>query len=146
MTCVLIVEPDNVLARTYASALITARYEAFTARTAQSAIDAADEHAPDCIVLELQLPGHNGIEFLYELRSYAEWQHVPVILNTYTPRSEFVHMYDALTALGIVQVLYKPQATLAKLVRAVREVTAEAHEEKLEQNSNTSVAREAKAR
>lgn len=145
---VLIVEPDVVLARTYVSAFTNAGYEAFTARTAQSAIDIADDHAPDVIVLELQLPGHNGVEFLYELRSYAEWQRVPIVVNTYASRSDFVRMDDAFATLGVVQVLYKPQATLTKLISAVREVVAAPHrEEELEQSSNTnaSASREANA-
>lgn len=143
VTRVLVVEPDGVLARTYVSALSSAGYEAFTASTAQSAIDAADEHAPDCIILELQLPGHNGVEFLYELRSYAEWQQVPVIINTYASRSDFVRMHDVLTTLGIVQVLYKPQTTLAKLISAVREATTASSKEKPEQSSNTDTTHKA---
>ena len=122
---VLIVEPDVVLAKTYVAAFENADFLAFTARTAQSAIDRADEQAPDCIILELQLPGHNGVEFLYELRSYAEWQNVPVIINTYTPSSEFVRFHEVLQTLGVVEILYKPQTTLQRLIAAARRTNGE---------------------
>ncbi len=123
--CVVLVEPDVMLADTYHKALARAGYEVAHARTAQSAIDVIDGWTPDCIILEMQLPAHNGVEFLYELRSYIEWQRVPVVINTYTPRSEFVRMHDALQTLGIAEVLYKPQTTLRRLVAAVREAISE---------------------
>lgn len=113
-----------MLADAYRAAFARTRYQAAIARTAQSAIDAMDGQTPDCVVLEIQLPAHNGVEFLHELRSYAEWQRVPVVINTYTPRSEFVHMHNALQTLGVVHVLYKPQATLQQLLSTVREVIA----------------------
>jgi len=49
---------------------------------AQAAVHAADERQPDVVVIELQLPAHNGVEFLHEFRSYPEWQWIPVVVNT----------------------------------------------------------------
>ncbi len=85
MARVLLVEPDKLLARSYAGALRQAGYEVDTCVGAQAAISAADEHKPDVVILELQLVQHSGAEFLYEFRSYADWLAVPVILLTNTP-------------------------------------------------------------
>lgn len=123
---VLVIEPDKVLGDTYLQAFERAGFEVAVARSAQGAVDAADDHTPDCVVLELQLPGHNGVEFLHEFRSYVEWQHVPVILNTYTSPQGFAAVRPALKTLGVVAVLYKPQASLRRLIAAVQQALGQA--------------------
>jgi response regulator RpfG family c-di-GMP phosphodiesterase len=70
----------------------------------------------------LQLAGHNGIEFLYELRSYGDWQHVPVIIHTLVNRRSLELSQELLTALGVIRYLYKPATSLQKLKRVVEEV------------------------
>jgi CheY-like chemotaxis protein len=120
MAYVLLVEPNKVLARTYIRALEHAGYGVGHATGAQEAVDVADGHMPDIIVLELQLGARDGIEFLHEFRSYPEWQHIPVILHTQvTPAA--ITRYQAVLAkdLGVVASLYKPQTTLAKLISTV---------------------------
>src|SRR4051812_5002459 len=82
MAHILLLEPNTLLARTYTQVLIQAGHTVTTARSAQQAIHAADQQSPDVVVLELQLPAHNGIEFLHEFRSYPEWQQVPAVVNT----------------------------------------------------------------
>lgn len=123
---VLVVEPDAALAQTYVAAFRRAGFAAVAARSAQAAVDAADTRTPDCVVLELQLPGHNGVEFLHEFRSYAEWQQVPVILNTYVPTRDLAAVRPALQTLGVSTVLYKPQASLQRLIAAVHETVGKA--------------------
>jgi len=112
---VLLIEPDLLQAKTLAAAVRHEGYEAIYAFSAQSAIQAADEHDPDIIVMELQLPGHNGIEFLYEFRSYPEWLHVPVIFYTFVPAHEFDGFKDLEPLLGVKRILYKPTTSLAML-------------------------------
>jgi len=122
MSVILLVEPDVMLAQTYCKALQSAGHETHHATTAQAAIDAADEHTPDIIILELQLSAHNGVEFLYELRSYAEWQLTPVIIQSYTAPAALAAVAGTLTAnLGVVAVLYKPRTSLQKLLSTVQE-------------------------
>lgn len=86
---------------------------------------AADEQRPDVVVLELQLPAHNGIEFLHEFRSYADWRMVPAIVNTALHPVRLQASKHAMRVeLGVTRILYKPTATLADICRAVREQTA----------------------
>lgn len=116
--CVLLLEPDNFLGDIYAKALERAGHTVVWAKNAQQAIASADAQRPDVVVLELQLPGHGGVEFLYEFRSYPEWQGVPVVLHT------FVALQNASALppeLGIMRHLYKPVTTLQALIRAVSE-------------------------
>src|SRR5438309_2019280 len=89
MKNILLVEPDYILARIYSQALNRAGYKVTLASNAQMAITLADKKQPDLVILELQLIEHSGIEFLYEFRSYQEWQAIPVIINSHVPPGEF---------------------------------------------------------
>ncbi len=122
MATILAIEPDDMLGRTYRAALEGEAHTVLLATTAQAAIESVDSQAPDVIVLELQLPAHNGLEFLYELRSYPEWARIPVIINSFlAPRSLALIGPEQRDELGIVAAFYKPKLSLVALQRAVRE-------------------------
>ena len=122
---ILIVEPDRLLAWTYAQALQGAGHTMTCRPTAQGAIFAADSSEPDLVLLELQLVSHSGIEFLYEFRSYPEWQDIPVIVLSQVPPTEFLDSWDVLrNELGVTEYLYKPHTTLAKLQRTINLLSA----------------------
>jgi two-component system cell cycle response regulator DivK len=89
---------------------------------AQDAVELADAHKPDLVLLELQLAGHNGIEFLYEFRSYSEWARVPIMLFTAVGPHAIGMTAELMEQFGIERCLYKPATTLKQLLRAIREV------------------------
>lgn len=93
--------------------------------SAQSAIFAADDETPDVVVLELQLIEHSGIEFLYEFRSYPEWQAIPALVLSHVPPAEFSTSRQVLSGeLGVRGYHYKPQTSLQVLCRAVNQYAA----------------------
>jgi DNA-binding response OmpR family regulator len=57
-------------------------FEVVEARTGIEALDQVDRHAPDVVVLDLNLPGMDGYSVLSELRSRPATQHIPVIVLT----------------------------------------------------------------
>lgn len=119
---VLMLEPDAILAKTYRRALEQAGYEVRRTVSAQDAVFLVDEKLPDVILVEIQLVAHSGVEFLYELRSYPEWQRIPVLIHSMIPPSEFEDSMELLRGrLNVSAYLYKPQTTLQSLLRAVRE-------------------------
>ncbi|HSX29146.1 MAG TPA: response regulator [Candidatus Saccharimonadales bacterium] len=126
MSYVLLVEPNTLLAKTYTQAMQRAGHEVVHTTSAQAAITAADTRTPDIVVLELQLPVHNGVEFLQEFRSYAEWQEVPVVVHTgITPSHLAGDGREALQRdMGVGVIAYKPHTSLQDLVRLVREQSA----------------------
>ncbi len=128
MANILLLEPDVKLANIYMASLQDAGHDVSHCTTAQAAILAADESMPDVVVLELQLVAHSGIEFLYEFRSYADWQLIPVIIISHVPPGEFAASAMLLhRRLGVRSYHYKPQTTLRTLLAAVgRELAAEA--------------------
>jgi DNA-binding response OmpR family regulator len=117
----LLVEPDLIQADIYKMAFEQDGHTVDHATTAQGAVHLADSHRPDIVVLELQLASHNGVEFLYEFRSYHEWLGVPVLLHTFVPEAELEQTVLA-RELGVVRSLYKPETTLDRLKAAVRAI------------------------
>ncbi len=119
---VLLIEPDAVLAGLYVRALKASGHVVSYAKGAQAAVLAADAAMPDVVVMEMQIPGHNGIEFVYEFRSYPEWQAGPIVLHTFLPPRSLGMDRRTIERFGVADILYKPQTTLAQLTTAVSRI------------------------
>jgi DNA-binding response OmpR family regulator len=119
MAYILLIEPNRVLAQIYADALEQQGHEVCISSRADTAVSECDQQCPDVIVLELQLVEHNGIEFLYEFRSYPEWNNVPVVLLTLAPPTTLNLTVATMKQLNIAGYLYKPSADLRKLLKLV---------------------------
>lgn len=119
MAKILLVEPDIPLAETYSRALIRAGHDAMWCITARQAILGADDTYPDMVVLEPQLAEHGGIEFLYEFRSYPEWDAVPIIIFSRLPADEFPLSAAVVADLGIRGYWHKPRYPLVRFVRTL---------------------------
>jgi DNA-binding response OmpR family regulator len=123
---ILLIEPDRILADTYRQAFELEGHSVMMCASAQSAIYGADEKCPDVVILELQLIGHSGIEFLYEFRSYAEWQAIPVVVHTQVPAGEFIDSWQFMQEeLGVGSYLYKSLTSIHGLSRAVNELVTQ---------------------
>lgn len=64
----LIVDDDDVLRTRLASAIKSRGYEVMTAANADEALAIVDTWCPDLAVLDLKMPGMNGLELLTRLR------------------------------------------------------------------------------
>ena len=119
MARILLIEPDIRLGNIYSQYLESQAHEIVWCTAAQTALSSVDEHHPDIIILELQLTAHNGIEFLYEFRSYKDWQAIPVIVHSHVPPLLKAISPMLWNQLGIVSYYYKPATKLRDLARAV---------------------------
>jgi CheY-like chemotaxis protein len=121
---VLLIEPDRVLGQTTKTTLEAVGCQVVWKRTAQTALDALDNSLPDVVVLEIQLGEHNGVEFLYEVLSYPEWQHIPMVVHTINAKAQDDLFANSFAQLGVKAILYKPKTSMAQLVKAVKQVSA----------------------
>lgn len=128
MARILIIEPDSILADQYHQALVQAGHEISVAAGASGGLEAL-ESPHDVIVMELQLGQHNGLEFLYEIRSYSDLANVPAVLLTNVASSHIVHA-QSYQLLGIREYLYKPETRLTQLCSVVDEIIEELGDEK----------------
>lgn len=118
---VLIIEPDRILAKEYKKAFEIAGLEVRCSNNAQEAIIKIDKKTPDVVILEIQLAGHSGIEFLHEFRSYDDWTKVPVFIYSSVPEYAFAVDPKLWTTFGIKRYFYKPKTPINQLIGAVKE-------------------------
>ena len=125
MSQILLLEPDRLLSKTYLDALKSVGHKVQVCHSAQFAIMCADEIKPNVVIMELQLVSHGGIEFLYEFRSYIDWQKIPIIILTNVPTIEFSDSQQLLEdELKVEMYLYKPHTNLNKLLQSINELTS----------------------
>ncbi len=82
MPGVLIVEDDADIAALIAHYLAKSGYSAETISDGGRALARAREASPDLLILDLMLPGLNGLEVCRELRADARTANVPIIMLT----------------------------------------------------------------
>lgn len=118
---ILIIEPDHILAREYKKAFDTAKIRVRICNDAQKAVSLIDEKIPNAIILELQLRGHSGVEFLHELRSYEDWASILVFIHSNIPEHITGANNKTWDSFGVSRYFYKPKTTLNQLVGTVKE-------------------------
>jgi two-component system, OmpR family, KDP operon response regulator KdpE len=79
VTRVLVVDDEPPIVRAVVANLRVRGYEVLTAASGEAALAAVEAHQPDCVVLDLGLPGVGGLEVLRRLRT---WTEVPVVVLT----------------------------------------------------------------
>jgi type II secretory ATPase GspE/PulE/Tfp pilus assembly ATPase PilB-like protein/CheY-like chemotaxis protein len=79
---VLLVDDEDSLRKVMTDLLVRDGFDVVEARNGIEALDQVDRHAPDVVVLDLNLPGMDGYSVLSELRARAATRHVPVIVLT----------------------------------------------------------------
>jgi two-component system, OmpR family, response regulator BaeR len=79
MSKILIVEDEPKLASLIADYLKAAGYEAHCIENGLEAVPWVRSQAPDCIVLDLMLPGRGGLEICKEIRTFSD---LPIIMVT----------------------------------------------------------------
>ena len=120
MTRVLVVDDEPQILRALAANLRARGYEVDLAGTGEAALTLAQRHRPDAVVLDLGLPGIDGLEVIRGLRG---WTKVPIVVLSVRDREA-----DKVAALdlGADDYVTKPFGMgelLARLRAALRRAT-----------------------
>ncbi len=115
MARILIIEADRQLAKYAASFLGVQGHDVVCCANPQTAISVTDASQPDLIVLNLSLAFRSGVEFLYELRSYPEWQGIPVIVTSRLDPAEQSAYSQAFSQLNVSNYVPKENLSLSEL-------------------------------
>jgi len=83
----------------------TKDWHVLTASSSEEGISIAQNEQPDAILLDVMMPGMNGLELLKALRNHPETQQIPVIFLTATSKVVTQRHY---VELGANAVLIKP--------------------------------------
>jgi two-component system KDP operon response regulator KdpE len=108
---ILIADDDAQILRALRITLTARGYDVITAPDGRTALNAAIEHHPDLLVLDLGMPGLTGIEVIEAIRG---WSELPILVVS--GRSESFDKVDALDA-GADDYVTKPFAADELLAR-----------------------------
>jgi CheY-like chemotaxis protein len=93
-------------------------HDTVLAASAREGIELATAHMPDLIIMDMMMPGMDGIAALAELRTGAATAHIPVIFMTAKVQRSETAQYKQLGAIGVIPKPFDPM-TLPALVRDI---------------------------
>ena len=85
MARVLVVEDYDDARELVGMILESAGHSVLTAADGHEGIALAKEHQPDAIVMDLFMPGMDGVEATRQIRAYPPTAHVPIVAYTAKP-------------------------------------------------------------
>ena len=118
MSVILIVEDNEKNMKLVRDVLQVKGYQTLEAGTAEDGIALAQAHSPDLVLMDIQLPGMNGIEALGVLRANPATARIPVIAVT---ASVMQQDRKLITKAGFDAYIGKP-INLKECLQAVREM------------------------
>jgi CheY-like chemotaxis protein len=99
-------------------------HEVACAASGKEAIDVLTQRDPTLVLLDLRMPGMDGVEFLRVIRSYLRWQMLPVIVLSGLPDDD----RDRAAKYGVRHVFQKGSIDFQGLRTVVRSELARAAE------------------
>ena len=123
MSHIVLVEPDYLLADNYEK-ILSSMFTVSVVRDAQQAIDVVDGKDVDLIITDSIIASNNGIEILYELRSYADWINLPIIMLSSLPMHDFPIPESSWGDYGIAGFAYKPKTKPSQLLEMAKSTLA----------------------
>jgi len=82
MSVILIVEDNDRNLKLVRDVLQVKGYTTLEAMTGEDGVKLALERKPDLVLMDIQLPGINGIEALHQIRANPETANIPIIAVT----------------------------------------------------------------
>ncbi len=121
MKKILIVEDEKPITHALSRVLGTQSYSIFTAITGTDGLELAKETHPDLIIMDVMLPGKNGIEVLEELRK-DDWGKDAnvIILSNLTDAEKTARARD----LNVLDYIVKSDIPLVELAQRIEKYTA----------------------
>lgn len=115
MTHVQIIDDDPWQVEHFERQLAQSGFRVSSATNALAAIDMIDSEMPDVMVVDMMMPGPNGMTLLHELQSHVDLARIPVIVC-----SSLSLDLAALSPYGVTAVLDKTTMTQTDLVAEVK--------------------------
>lgn len=114
MSKILIVEDEMFVRELYQRVLSQNGFEVSTAEDGEKGLAAAAQDHPDLILLDIMMPGMNGIQVLQKLKVDPNLKNIPVVLLTNLGQQSIIQQALSLGASGyLMKVRLTPYQVLA---------------------------------
>ncbi|WP_411824707.1 response regulator [Leptospira sp. 'Mane'] len=90
-------------------------FNVFFAKTAPEGLQKAIILQPDLILLDVLMPGMNGLELIEELRVFPETAGIPVAFITSRVQKNEIQEYQKRGAIGVIEKPFAPLEITAKI-------------------------------
>ncbi len=115
---ILIIEDDRKIAMALAVRLKSAGYEAIIAHDAVTGVNAAVQHRPDLVLLDISMPAGNGFMVAERIQSLVPTL-TPIIFLTASKQSDFRKRAEELGAAGFFEKPFDAEKLLAAIHAAL---------------------------
>lgn len=117
---VLIIEDDEIQARFAQNIIMKAGFKQRHAATREEIVGELNKlPMPDCMLLDIELPGTNGFDILARLRQHPKLKHLPVIMLTALASQQDVFKGLSLGANAYISKPYKKQTLVDTIVKTL---------------------------
>jgi DNA-binding response OmpR family regulator len=116
---ILWVEDDRLLSTILSKKLTASGYTLLKANDANSALTILETETPNLMILDIMLPGMNGLELLQRIKTYEKFKSVPVIILSNTSKPSYV---ESAKALGANRFLVKAAVSLDEIMIEVKKL------------------------
>lgn len=110
-------EPDHIAL--YKTKLEMEGFEFVSALNSQETLAALAQARPDLILLDILLPGENGLDILDKLKKNPQAKDIPIIIFTNYDKEEFK---ERASNLGANDFVLKAEVTPQEMVEKIREI------------------------
>lgn len=117
MSTVLVVDDESGARRALIRLLAKEGYETVEASDGMEALRALEAKTPDVILLDLMMPGMDGLELLEALQRHPQWKALPVVVLTGLSDTQTVNRAQQL---GARAYLVKATFSLADMLEHVK--------------------------
>jgi len=118
MKVLLVDDEDDIRKIGHLSLTAVGKFEVLMAPSATEGLALARTHKPDLILMDMMMPGMDGLSALAQLRADSELSTIPVIFMTAKVQRSEVEHYLSVGALGVIQKPFDPM-TLPSEVRKI---------------------------
>ena len=124
---ILLVEEDETLADITAFRLELLGYRVAQARSGEAALDRVHDSPPDLLIVDLYLPGIDGIELINRLRSDNATAEIPVMVFSVDSDLNVVANAFAAGANDYLMTPYDPAVLQEKIAKLLEQFAATTH-------------------
>jgi two-component system, chemotaxis family, chemotaxis protein CheY len=124
MATILIVDDEGDCRKPLSALLRHAGYETIEARDGLEGLQRLGEQRVDLVLLDMMMPGCDGLTMLQAVRRNAEWAGLPVFLVTGEHDPERLRLARAV---GLQEYLFKGDTPFSKMIELIKRHLGEHH-------------------